>query len=110
MFVYADNAATTKMSKTAIDAMLPYLDTWYGNASSLYAFGQKSAEALAAARETVAGCLGAEAREIYLHLRRQRGGQPGHSLRGGHRREEGQKAHHFHRRLSITPCCIRSRS
>ena len=37
MFVYADNAATTKMSKTAIDAMLPYLDTWYGNASSLYA-------------------------------------------------------------------------
>ena len=48
MFVYADNAATTKMSKTAIDAMLPYLDTWYGNASSLYAFGQKSAEALAA--------------------------------------------------------------
>ena len=64
MFVYADNAATTKMSKKAIDAMLPYLDTWYGNASSLYAFGQKSAEALAAARETVAGCLGAEAREI----------------------------------------------
>ena len=64
MFVYADNAATTKMSKTAIDAMLPYLDTWYGNASSLYAFGQKSAEALAAARETVAGCLGVEAREI----------------------------------------------
>ena len=62
MFVYADNAATTKMSKTAIDAMLPYLDTWYGNASSLYAFGQKSAEALAAARETVAGCLGAAAR------------------------------------------------
>ena len=64
MFVYADNAATTKMSKTAIDAMLPYLDIWYGNASSLYEFGQKSAEALAAARETVAGCLGAEAREI----------------------------------------------
>ena len=64
MFVYADNAATTKMSKTAIDAMLPYLDTWYGNASSLYEFGQKSAEALAAARETVAKYLGAEAREI----------------------------------------------
>ena len=54
MFVYADNAATTKMSKTAIDAMLPYLDTWYGNASSLYAFGQKSAEALAAARRSEA--------------------------------------------------------
>lgn len=96
MFVYADNAATTKMSKTAIDAMLPYLDTWYGNASSLYAFGQKSAEALAAARETVAGCLGRRGAGDHLHLRRQRGGQPGHSLRGGHRREEGQKAHHFH--------------
>lgn len=64
MFVYADNAATTKMSGTAIGAMLPYLNTWYGNASSLYAFGQKSAEALAAARETVAKCLGAEPREI----------------------------------------------
>ena len=64
MFVYADNAATTKMSKTAVDAMLPYLDTWYGNASSLYAFGQKSTEALTAARETVAACLNAEPREI----------------------------------------------
>ena len=94
MFVYADNAATTKMSKTAIDAMLPYLDTWYGNASSLYEFGQKSAEALAAARETVAGCLGAEAREITF--RRQRVGQPGDPFRGGHRREEREKAHHFH--------------
>ena len=64
MFVYADNAATTKMSKTAVDALLPYLDTWYGNASSLYALGQKSAEELAAARETVAACLNAEPREI----------------------------------------------
>ena len=64
MFVYADNAATTKMSGTAIGAMLPYLNTWYGNASSLYAFGQKSAEVLTAARETVAKCLGAEPREI----------------------------------------------
>ena len=64
MFVYADNAATTKMSATAIGAMLPYLNTWYGNASSLYAFGQKSAEALAASRETVAKCLGADPREI----------------------------------------------
>ena len=109
MFVYADNAATTKMSKTAIDAMLPYLDTWYGNASSLYAFGQKSAEALAAARETVAG-VWAPRRGDHLHLRRQRGGQPGHSLRGGHRREEGQKSTSFPRRLSITRCCIRSRS
>ncbi len=64
VFVYADNAATTKMSPTAIKAMLPYLEENYGNASSLYAFGQKSAEALAAARSTVASCLNAEPREI----------------------------------------------
>ena len=64
MFVYADNAATTKMSDAAVKAMLPYLSKYYGNASSLYAFGQKSAEALALARETVAACIHAEPREI----------------------------------------------
>ncbi len=66
MFVYADNAATTKMSRTAVEAMLPYLDTYYGNASSLYGFGQQAREALEKARETVAACLGAEPREIYF--------------------------------------------
>ena len=64
MFVYADNAATTKMSSAAVEAMLPFLQEEYGNASSLYAFGQKSAEALARARETVAACINAEPREI----------------------------------------------
>ena len=64
MFVYADNAATTKMSPAAVQAMLPFLEENYGNASSLYAFGQKAAEALLAARETVAGCINAEPREI----------------------------------------------
>ena len=54
MFVYADNAATTSVSKTALQAMLPYLTEDYGNPSSLYAFGQRSAEALAKAREDVA--------------------------------------------------------
>ena len=39
--IYADNAATTKMSKAAIDAMLPYMEEYYGNPSSLYAFGQQ---------------------------------------------------------------------
>ena len=46
MFVYADNAATTSVSKTALDAMLPYLTEQYGNPSSLYSFGQKAQEAL----------------------------------------------------------------
>ena len=63
--IYLDHAATTALSRTALDAMLPFLTEEYGNASSLYAFGQKSAEALLQARETVAKCLGAaEAREI----------------------------------------------
>lgn len=66
MEVYADNAATTKMSRTAIDAMLPYMDRIYGNPSSLHGAGQEAAEALFAARESVAGNLGCEAREIYF--------------------------------------------
>ena len=64
MQVYADNAATTKMSKIAIEAMLPYMDKIYGNPSSLHSVGQEAKEALDAAREKVAACLGAEAREI----------------------------------------------
>ena len=46
MFVYADNAATTKTSRTAIEAMLPYFDGIYGNPSSLHTAGQEAAEAL----------------------------------------------------------------
>ena len=66
MFVYADNAATTSVSKTALDAMLPFLTENYGNPSSLYAFGQKAAEALQEARETVAHFINADPREIYF--------------------------------------------
>ena len=66
MQVYADNAATTKMSRVAIDAMLPYFDTIYGNPSSLHSAGQEAKEALESARERVAKCLGCEAREIYF--------------------------------------------
>ena len=67
MFVYADNAATTSVSKTALNAMLPYLTEDYGNPSSLYGFAQRAAEALAQARATVAECLGAASpKEIYF--------------------------------------------
>ena len=66
MVVYADNAATTSVSKTALDAMMPYLTENYGNPSSLYAFAQKATEAVAQARATVAACLNAEPREIYF--------------------------------------------
>ena len=66
MQVYADNAATTRMSRRAIDAMLPYLDTVYGNPSSLHTVGQRAAEALQASRERIAALLGCSAREIYF--------------------------------------------
>ena len=64
MYVYADNAATTAMSQVAIDAMVPYFNKVFGNPSSLHSVGQEAKEALDAARETVASCLGCEPREI----------------------------------------------
>lgn len=66
MFVYADNAATTCVSKTALDAMMPYLTEQYGNPSSLYAFAQNAKEALENARKTVADIIGARPKEIYF--------------------------------------------
>ena len=62
--IYADNAATTKMSRAAINAMLPYMEQYYGNPSSLYAFGQQAREALENARSRIAACLNADPREI----------------------------------------------
>ena len=64
--VYADNAATTQMSRAVIDAMLPYMETIYGNPSSLHSVGQQAAEALQNARERIAACLNASPREIYF--------------------------------------------
>lgn len=66
MQIYADNAATTKMSDLAIEAMLPYMKETYGNPSSLHSIGQEAAEVLMAAREKMAKALGCEAREIYF--------------------------------------------
>ena len=64
MFVYADNAATTRVSRTALDAMMPFLTEQYGNPSSLYGLGRNAAEAIDRARKTVADCLHANPREI----------------------------------------------
>ena len=66
MNVYADNAATTRVSKTALDAMLPYFTEIYGNPSSLHSVGQEAKEALENARERIAGHLGCQPREIYF--------------------------------------------
>ena len=64
MRVYADNAATTKISPVALQAMMPYFETVYGNPSSLHSVGQEAKEALEDARARVAKCLGCEPREI----------------------------------------------
>ena len=66
MFVYLDNAATTKTSKKVAEAMLPYFTEIYGNASSLHSVGQQAKEELDKARETVAKCFNATAGEIYF--------------------------------------------
>ena len=66
MQVYADNAATTKISAAALKAMMPVFETYYGNPSSLHSVGQEAKELLENARERIAQCIGAEPREIYF--------------------------------------------
>lgn len=66
MKIYADNAATTKMSENAIHAMIPYMKEVYGNPSSLYEIGQKAKEALEDARRRAAAVLNCDAKEIYF--------------------------------------------
>ena len=65
-FVYADNAATTPVSQTVLNAMLPYYTEKYGNPSSLYAVGREAKKALEEARENVANHLGALPNEIFF--------------------------------------------
>ena len=66
MRVYADNAATTRVSQTALNAMMPYFTEVYGNPSSLHTFGQEAKEALENARERIAAHLGCQPREVYF--------------------------------------------
>lgn len=65
-FIYADNAATTKVSKPVLDAMMPYFTQEYGNPSSIYKLGRDAQKAVETARETVAASIGAEASEIFF--------------------------------------------
>ena len=62
--IYADNAATTKMSKTATDTMIFHIKETYGNPSSLYEIGQKAREVIEEARSDIAGVIGADPKEI----------------------------------------------
>ncbi len=64
--IYCDNAATTAVSKKALEAALPYFTEEYGNASSIYMHGQNAAKAVLAARERVAAILGCKSNEIYF--------------------------------------------
>jgi cysteine desulfurase len=64
--IYADNAATTPLSKAALSAMLPYLTEDYGNASALYSLGRRTRKAVEQARDCIAACLGADPEEIYF--------------------------------------------
>ena len=66
MYIYADNAATTKISPAAMAAMTKCMEEAYGNPSSLHSVGQKAAEVLQKAREDIAEILGADFREIYF--------------------------------------------
>ena len=66
MYIYADNAATTMTSETAVNAMMPCFSSVYGNPSSLHTAGQRAAELLLKAREDVAACLNASPKEIYF--------------------------------------------
>lgn len=65
-FVYADNAATTKINKNVFNAMVPYLSEYYGNPSSIYAIGRESKKAIEVARGKVASALGANISEIFF--------------------------------------------
>lgn len=65
-FIYADNAATTRMSEEVLEAMLPYFKEKYGNASSVYKFGRDNHQAIEGARKTMAGLLGASPMEIFF--------------------------------------------
>lgn len=65
-FIYADNAATTKLDPTALEAMIPWLTEEYGNPSQSYAFSRGPKKILAQARETIAECIGALPEEIYF--------------------------------------------
>ena len=66
MYIYADNAATTKISKSALDAMIKTNEEAYGNPSSLHSVGQKAKEVLEQARVDIAKCIGADFKEIYF--------------------------------------------
>ena len=105
MKIYADNAATTKMSRNAIEAMLPYMEEIYGNPSSLYEIGQRAKEELEAARSRAAAALNCEPDEIYFTS----GGSEADNqaiVSAARIGEKKVKNILFPRDLNIMQCCI----
>ncbi|TJW12417.1 cysteine desulfurase NifS [Parvibacter caecicola] len=64
--IYLDNASTTRMRPEVLEAMLPYFTEQYGNPSSIYPLGQEASDAVAEARAALAGCIGAQPREVFF--------------------------------------------
>lgn len=95
MKIYADNAATTKMSRTALEAMLPYMTEHFGNPSSLYTIGQEAKEGLEAGKSHRRAVHRRAPREITISPPAAARRQPGNPLGSAARREKGKKAHHF---------------
>ena len=110
MKIYADNAATTKMSGVALEAMLPYMTEHYGNPSSLYTIGQEAKEGLEAARAAVASCIGAQPREITFTSGGSEADNQAIRTAACYRRAQGQEAHHLDQVRASRGACIRSRS
>ena len=96
MTVYADNAATTKMSPAAIETMTWAMENVYGNPSSLHTVGQKANEALQNARATCARLLNCDPKEIYFTSGGSEADNQAIRLGGADGREKRQKTHHFH--------------
>ena len=109
-FVYADNAATTKLSPAVLEAMMPYLTEEYGNPSSLYRFGNHAKRAIEQARKEVADALGAEPFEILFTGCGSRGRQLGLKEIMRSLTRPGAKTTSSPRRWSTTPCCTSASS
>lgn len=97
MQIYLDNAATTSVSETALQAMLPYFSQEYGNPSSLHSFGQRANEALTEAREKIAALLHCQVREITFTSGGSEADNQAIRFRCPDRGKKWKAAHHFHR-------------
>ena len=107
--IYLDHASTTPVRPEVVEAMTPYFTEHFGNPSSIYPLGQEASDAVAAARESLAGLIGAAPARDLLH----RAGAPrsdNWAIKGFARANAAKGTPHHHRApLSTTPCCTPAR-